>query len=270
MATTENPTPAPSRGALLHQITDLLTQTEPDAPTAVGIAFDGDEIELALKPLARGDVVDALAGFTAPPEWAAFALVAPATAHHLDRVTSQPAFLGVLAARDGTTASALRGSTVELQVRAAGSSEAGDGRVLDACRRVLGLSTAAPVHAPQLWAAHHWADAVLAAVLAADLGARPSWPELAVLDPGVTARNLTWCTLRGRCAAGALRIPSLSPRAAAWMDDGMFSREALAGYPPLPSMVADLRELLPPEHHRALLLRLCDGLEHATAAVVPR
>jgi hypothetical protein len=62
-----------------------------------------------------------------------------------------------------------------------------------------------------------------------------------------------------------VRIPDISCTGARWMDDGMFSREALTAYPPITQLVADLRELLPWSSYEAMLQALCTRLERACA-----
>jgi hypothetical protein len=255
MATPPNPDAArPDRIALLRQIIELLAQTGPEQPTAVGISLLDGEVEFAVKPLDDADVVRALGGFHAPRSWEAFAVVAPGVAHRLDSGQSQRIVIGALAARDGFTATALTGL-------ADPPSDGGDGRVLDACRRVLGLPTAPPTHGPELWAATHWVDAILGTVVGADLGQVPSWDTLRALDRGARYAGGPWSVVRRRCASGRLRIPSIDARGAAWMDDGMFSREALTAYPPITELVADLRQLLPWSTYEAVLRALCERLE---------
>jgi hypothetical protein len=256
----------PDRIALLRQIIELLAQTGPEQPTAVGISLLEGEVEFAVKPLDDSDVVRALGGFRAPPSWEAFAIVAPGVAHRLDSGTSQRVVIGALAASDGFTTTALTGLDDP-------PPDGGDGRVLDACRRVLGLPTPPPAHSPELWTATHWVDAILGTVVGADLGHVPSWDTLRALDRGARYAHRPWSMLRRRCASGELRIPSLDTRGAAWMDDGMFSREAITAYPPITELVADLRQLLPWSTYEAVLRVLCERLENAeptgSTAVVP-
>jgi hypothetical protein len=81
------------------------------------------------------------------------------------------------------------------------------------------------------------------------------------LDDGARYGRGPWSALRRACAAGCVDVADVDRAGAAWMDDGMFSREALGGYPPLTQMVADLRELLPWSCYEQLLGALCDRLE---------
>jgi hypothetical protein len=261
------PDPPPDRAALLRQIVELLAQTGPTQPTAVGISLLDGEVELAIKPLDSPDVVRALAGFRAPAAWAAFAVVAPATARRVDGGGPQPVVIGALAARDGFTTSALAG--LDPPGADGTGRDDGEGRVLDACRRVLELTTAPPTHGPEWWAAMHWVDAILRAVLAADIGAVPTWSRLRRLDAGGPYACRPWSALRRACAIGRVRIPDLDRAGARWMDDGMFSREALSAYPALTQIVADLRELLPWSTYEAILEVLCDRLDRGRATAHP-
>jgi hypothetical protein len=256
--------PSRDRSALLRQLVELLTQTTPTGPTAVGVALLDGELELAITPLDDGDIVRALSGFRAPPAWDAFAVVAPATAMPVEGGPSRPVVLGVLAARDGTCASALvdpveHGGDIDVRTD-------GDGRALDACRRVLGLATPPPVHRSICWAVTHWVDAVLAAVLDADLGETPPWHELRRLESRAAYAAASWAGIRAECIAGRVIIPSLPADTAAWMDVGMFARDALTAYPPIATMAADLRVLLPFATYEDVLREVCERLEPGSTA----
>lgn len=273
----------PSRDVLLQQLTDVLARSSHDGLTAVGVSFvGGGDIELALKELEGRDVVQALAGFRAPPDWDAFALVARAIARRIDGPSwPRTVTLAVLASRDGGTASAVRGlhddgddtggETHDAHLDRLEGAHGGDGRVLDTCRRVLGLPTAPPTHSTAAWSVLHWVDAALGAVLAAELGTKPTWRELRRLDRGRRHVDWPWSWVRADCAAGRIEIPTISRGAAAWMDDGMFSREAMTAYPPITEMVADLRELLPRDTYNRLLAAICERMEpeSTTADLAP-
>jgi len=262
----------PSRDVLLQHLTDVLARSGADGLTAVGVSFVGDDIELAFKRLDDHDVVQALAGFRAPPGWHAFAVVARGRAHRIDQPgRSSIVTVTVLASRDGGTASAIHGLHDDTTRTGRGGRDlhrarlddtsGASGRVLDTCRRVLGLPTPPPDHRIELWSVIHWVDATLSAVLAAELGTRPSWNEIRRLDPGRRHAEWTWELLRADCAADRVEIPTISREAAAWMDDGMFCREAVTAYPPITEMIADLRELLPHDTYNRLLAAICERLE---------
>lgn len=258
--------PSASR-ELLEVLTALLTEVPVDAPVAVGVRVidHGEaherEVELFFRHLDCTDVVHALAGLVAPADWQAFGVVAPGQGLRLDddgRHDGGPAIQVVACAlvdRSGHVVSQVRDSQGdELAVGPT------DGRVVDACRRVLRLPTAPAVGAPAMWATVAWVDTVLARTLAADLGCPPGWADLVALDVAAPVPPPAWPALRAACAAGLLTVPGVSPQAAAWMDDGMFARELFASLPPLFEMLTDLRELLAPTVFDRVVARVSDRL----------
>jgi len=56
-------------------------------------------------------------------------------------------------------------------------------------------------------------------------------------------------------------VPGIDADAARWMDDGMFSREAMTAYPPVHELLDDLRALLPDTVYQRLLAVACARLE---------
>ena len=253
-----HPTPERARPERLHELINLLVECPPSRPTAFGVQGLArvDDVELAMKPLPTGNLVRDLSGFRAPLTWDAFGIVAPARAFHLDDDDPPiPVTLAVIVARDGGVTSAVHG----IESRGAGTRrDDGEGRVLDACRRVLGLPTPPPDVSTGWWSALHWIDRVLAALLDADLGHPPSWSTLRGLDEGRRYATAPWALLRGDCAAGAIDIPGIAAAGAAWMDDGMFSREAISGYPPLFDMLDDVDALVSADTFERLVRQLCE------------
>ncbi len=248
----------PSRDVLMRQLTDALAHTRPEVPHAVGIALRDDEVEISVKALDGHDVVDSLVGFHAPESWHAFGIAAPATAHRIDGfVGARQVTLTVLAMRDGTTCNAMLDDD---GVETFGD-PSGDGRILDACRRVLGLPTAPPSTSVAGWTVLHWLDAAVAAVLAADLGHHADWRQVRRLDRARQFVDLPWSVVRGDVIAQRIVIPGIDVEAARWMDDGMFSREVMTAYPPVSELLDDLRALLPPNVYQRLLAVVCARLE---------
>jgi hypothetical protein len=265
--------PSPTLHELLPMLASLLTDVPIESPVAVGVRLlpdrgvgrtVADEIELHFRHLDCTDAVCALGGFVAPAAWQAFGIVAPGRSVPLD-ADGEPlddpgtqVVAGTFVGRSGEVASQVRTATGA--VLADGPA---DGRVLDVCRRVLGLPTAAAAGSPQVWATVVWVDAVLAASLLADLGEPPRWPALAALDPlgeAVDLGALRWPLVRASCAAGLVAVPGMSAELAAWMDDGMFAREAVSALPPLFEMLSDLRELLPPHEFERVVGRVGERL----------
>ncbi len=232
------------------------------------IGGDARAIELALHPLWGPDPVRDLFGFVAPPTWSAFGVVAAGRTRALSGPTAHPdadadqaVLVGLLLSRRGEAASLTWAPHHPLDT----SGESAIGRIPDACRRSLGLATEAP-RAPviELWATL-WLERVMADVLA-EPGAR-TWGEVAWAFPafgvlagsrssassldslvaaGQSAQVWSWDDLRRLHAAGTVASFGVDPADAAWMDDGMFSREALGGLPALSDLVIELGDLLSP------------------------
>ncbi|HEV8297861.1 MAG TPA: hypothetical protein VGQ20_11205, partial [Acidimicrobiales bacterium] len=176
---TRVPPPSHRKGRCLDRLRELATllvESPPARPTAVGVGdLAAEHVEVTLRALDDDDVVAALAGFRAPPSWEAFGIVAPARAQSLDdSAPPRPVVIAVFADRSGHSTDVLGG----FDGPAAVSGE-GEGRLLDVCRRILGLATPPPEHDVALWSAFEWLDRALRAVLDADLGEPPAWAVLA-------------------------------------------------------------------------------------------
>lgn len=268
---------------LLPHLASLLAEVPLDAPVAVGVALPADydfgsavsspAVEFFFRHLDCTDVVCALGGFVAPAGWDAFGVVAPGRRLMLDsldpELVDDSVTVCALLARSGMVASEVRTSGGEVVSRGATT-----GRVVDACRRVLGLDTAPAPLGPHVWVTLRWIDRVIAVVLDADLGRPPTWPELARLrwldtpllrsHGGSPARRTvsewTWTELRRACADDLLEVPCIEPETAGWMDDGLFAREAIAAFAPLVESLGDLRQLLPPGTFDKIVEHVSDQL----------
>lgn len=230
-----------------------------DDPEGGGLTFGFLTLDEGRHPL------DVLLGFRAPKAWSGagvvcFGWAAPAPDADLLRRTSggrrpsqHPGRRRVRVVtlidrrgREQSTASLDDGTVID---------EPGSGTVSDALRRCLGLATAPPpVGTAEIFAAQ-WLSAIAAAP--PTRGDR-AWRELALLHPAMRLldaggyrprvdelvaggrglhRTMSWEQLRLRAADGrddGLGVPA---DLAAWMDDGMFSRWALVGIPPLPGLL---------------------------------
>jgi len=164
--------------------------------------------------------------------------------------------------RQGGSASVMRHAGEE---PALGGPE-GQGRLVDVCRRALGLTTAPPPEeSTGLWALL-WLDGLLAraargeklAGLVAAARAHPAIEMVAEREPELVeeaahrlvrlgllfgqARN--WSHLRRAAAAGTWTVEDLDADGAAWMDDGMFARWVTADFPLLDEYLVELDALL--------------------------
>ena len=269
---------------LLPHLASLLVEVPLESPVAVGIRVAHEpmprssavvidlmttgealpQVEFLFRHLDCTDIVCALCGFVAPREWDVFGVITPGRSVRLDEPYGY---------RREVTACALvdRAGRVVSEVRAADGTVVCSGptvgRVVDACRRVLGLATAPALCGPEVWFGLRWIDRVLAAVLDADLGAPPPWAVLDTLDEHARARSpvrhrsrSTWRGLRTACALGEIEIPGIAPRAALWMDDGMFGREAITAFAPLADTLGDLRELVPVSTFDKIVERVSERL----------
>lgn len=229
-----------------------------------------DGFDLGLKPIDDMSVVEALSGFTAPRDWLAIGVITEGNARHVDNRDAHRRRVRCvhLVDRTGACASTLRLQGDDVTVLDAGKPE---GRIDDACRRALGLSTAPPLASTAEVFALAWLDAVLAMTAALEPGARTTWPAVAELHPAVSmvlhdsaaswrrqatdsivrlgeilAEVQSWSVLRAACATGASSFDDISPAVAEWLDDGAFSRWVLGGWPPLPVLARAVGATTPP------------------------
>jgi len=268
-------------------LTSILSRVEADlhasgdlAPVAISLlAVDQEGVDVGMKALEVDNPVSALYGFTCPPEWWAFGVVVPGQARHLDDPAQSPEAirLGLMVSRSGDHVSLLRRGDEPPDVALGLGNE---GRLPDACRRALGLTTPPPHAWPgQLWALM-WVESLLVESMA-DPGsvswdramrAHPAVDHVLRLDPGVASelphrfiemvqiisRQFGWDRLRTLACEGTLTGFGVSPELASWMDSGMFSREVLAVFPPIASLLIDLEPVATAE--------VLDGVDHALAA----
>lgn len=246
LAAGPRPTPAILRVTVPHD-------PEPAAP------------ELAWFPLERAHPLDALLGFSAPPEWVAAGIVSGGRARRLDERASSrtAATISVMVDRSGAAATLLRrGDRID---RLADRPE---GSVADALRRALGLPTAAPpASSAPLWAAW-WLDRIVEAAAASSGRERlSSWAEVVALHPAVPLVSAgsrlgpgpdavvvatqaladAWPWYRLRREPGAVELPGtpVSAEVADWMDDGMFARWLLGEFPAIDDLLEAVDGLLP-------------------------
>lgn len=246
-------------------------------PFAVGVAFDERGGELHLHDLLDGDPASEMLGFDAPPEWNAFGVVTRGRARSIDPAspvlrasaddTGACVRIVYLVDRCGVEASVVRSGDTPPMCMSSDHSPA-LGRLVDACRRALGLPTPPPDRDPcELWALL-WLDRMVAHVLhdpgsnltwatavemhpAAELARRdshlaPMVPDRLIELGAALAAVTPWARLRQRCAAGTWPVEGTAAEHASWMDDGMFSRWALDAFPLVGDLIEPLDSLLPP------------------------
>jgi hypothetical protein len=250
--------------------------TEPDlAPQAVGVVFAADQVELHVKDLGDDHPVEQLLGFRAPPGWDAFGLTVtgrsvplPGSAASGPVPDDHPLVLTYLADRGGGSTAFIAVHGDEPIVIDEPSMGGAQGAVADLCWRVLGRPTPPPdVTVAHFWSTW-WLDCIVSLALD-DHAHPPEWELLAALHPAVTCladldrrlgddpdRTLaalgsvvadTWSWTAVRTSPWAVeRIAWMLPDdVLAWMDDGIFSRWAMARLPDLDDLRATVAELLP-------------------------
>jgi hypothetical protein len=227
----------------------------PDLPLAAGVSDPPDDPHggcLHLQALV-GDPVDAMVGFVAPPEWWAFGVVVPVTLHDLDgrgelRGSRPGRRLVHLVSRHGATFAVAAGPGGIDLVKGPRPS-ALEGRIPDACRRVLGLATAPPTVGTGAFFVTRWLDGALERAIAGhsgDDGNRlgDEFDHDAVVAATVDfERHWSWERLRRACAAGEALVEGMTSEEAAWWDEGGFSRRAFEGYLAAGAMLDLLDEL---------------------------
>jgi hypothetical protein len=250
--------------ALLSPLADTfeLLLADHDTPSlAVGVAPDDESVDLVIRPLHRHPA-DELIGFTAPPRWSAFGIVARGQTQAWPG--AQPA-AGSDVPPPGTAVRVAHlvdrsGATLTRMADAEGRrlvlGEHTMGLIPDLCRRVLGLATEDPVESPlRYWAARWLADVL--DLLDPSLPG-PGWATVAACHPAVAAVSeldpdlATAAADHLIVAADALAVAQpwaelhqrwsqpdsgghggLSPDEVGWMDPGMLARWCLGLTPDL-------------------------------------
>jgi hypothetical protein len=247
----------------------LLMSAHQGVPLAVGVVEEGDAADLWLNEMAVPDLAAALRGFEAPDDWWAFGVVCAGAVVRLDRpdqthVAGEPVVH--LLSRSGMSVSRVGGQA--MAPLDFGEAQPIEGRLADACRRVLRLPTPPPPADTRLLFALQWLDSV--SQLAFTHVERPlAWHDIVRMHPfadvvasselgvylddhvveigNAASRAWSWSHLRTACAKGSETVAGLTTAEAAWADDGCFARMLLEAYPELDDLVVALGALLDPE-----------------------
>jgi hypothetical protein len=213
------------------------------------VGADAEGADIGFKNI-EGHPLDSLLGFTAPAEWLALGVCAEGWAASLDAGCRPSQAKGrmrmrstMLVTRHGDVASGMRLAGEEFKLMPG----EGEGTIVDALKRAMGVPTAPP-HVPFAG----WVARMLLALIIGDVPrghrrvpwtqVRPSlerYRELA--DEG------SWETLRSIAGKRAGVIADLAPEDAAWMDEGMFSRWVIGGMPSYDHLLEEARKASTPE-----------------------
>jgi hypothetical protein len=259
----------PSEGELVAvaHAADALADVSGGAVLGVRAPFPGPGA-LVGWPLRGRRPLALLLGYTAPADWRAIGVTAPGRAIRTggtdDVVVTS--FIG----RGGEGATLLRrGDEV---TRLPGRP---DGPLADACRRAIGVPTPSPPRSTVgLWTMT-WLDRVVEAAASGE-DEDLTWHGVALRHPACSeplspaalaaaahALADAWPWPQLRAAPEVLDVPGPVPagRVADWMDDGMWARWVLGGFPALDDLVSACRSLLAPT--------VADGVELVVAAGDP-
>lgn len=237
--------------------------------------------------LAIDENMEHLIGWTAPEECWGIAVVAPCTIYETEtqkdggdwvRPIEKPGRRGnwvcSLLARDGRCAGRIHrpdGTTMNLP----GS---GEGFTMDAMKRALGMATSPPQHSSAALVARIWLGSI-GDMLDGEPDRRVTWADVVALHPVAEAvrefgadfddppRDISellalsdvwsWEYLHRRAIELSTLAPAIDSDLARWMDVGMFSRWVLAGLPPAPTLLAEVRGRLPSNVRRRLNSAVC-------------
>lgn len=279
---TDATTPPRSRLDLLA--TDLLaaaaSRPGPIEPMAIGIerplhGGHGDTGNTAhTRSLIGLDPVMELQGFTAPPDWSTFGVIASAMFHYFDvnNETKEGSII-YMVDRSGAQTCTIAPEGFPGPCSLDTGPSPMEGRLAETVQRVIGVATQPPTHTPtELWA-RIWVDRIVDMTLS-----RPpsevDWSTCASLHPmfdtaplkpdpfelgrivEILAEVTTWDDLRTRCAKGEDAYVDIDSHQAHWMDAGMFCRWTIESYPSVNHMLEVLEAILP----GALICEVLDAL----------
>lgn len=267
----------------LERLTEILAEQARQVdgpPIAVGFVPKGETFELAIKELLAGDPARELIGFGAPAEWAAFGVSGRSRIRDLTdgSVVEQDVGFAHVVSREGVQWHALLRAGDEA-FTGGRRNDAVEGRIPDACRRVLGLPTKPPERDSRALMAAQWLDA-LAGVLLEDPRAFHDWDDVVMRNPVVEMfvereplvsleiadhlaelgnayrKAFPWSEVRARHARGEIDGYGLDAEGAAWMDDGIYSRWVLSSHPPMRQLLSTIGLHLPPSVQDRLVATL--------------
>lgn len=224
------------------------------------LRLDGAEVACAVggvalhvKPL-DGHPAQVLAGFIAPPEWFGVGVLVTGWQHDLTGQREKVrARITTIVCRDGSAVDAVRTDADGLRLT---EGEA-EGLVPDTLRRVLGMPTAPPAPGDlDEWMAKCWLQIVLKQSKRGKREPKLRWREVAALHPAIDtvgadpadlasvapalATQMTWERFRQIHADDGDDL-------AAWMDEGMFARWSVQGYPPVTELLRRAQRRLTPD-----------------------
>lgn len=264
------PPPAPpDTGPLFETLVTSLAEAHvgASAATLVRVGLDGDDVSLATRVLPPGvHPSDVLLGDVVPSRWVAAGVAAPATAHRADSDSGSTAAaldvgVALVVDRSGRALHHLAGSDAPTV-----GDDAPSGTLRDLLERSLGLPTEPPTEGPASWWRRVWLDRLVAGAADAP-GCPPGWPPevvRALVDHPAYCAEGGWRALRdlaagpgdglapGPAAVRRVLTPFVDRSAAAWFDDGAFSRWLLGALPSEDDLLDAVEAILDPSTARSV------------------
>lgn len=224
----------------------------PPVLTILGISRDGADV------LARGidRPEDAMLEYVLPVRHAAVGVVASSVVSAPPQRVHRSGALAIGVGRGGEIVSLLATDDGVIDTREP------QGWLIDACLRAVGRPTRPCNLSPLAFPIVLWLDRLMVSLLNAPVGAPMTWHQAVALCPvprrwrshdavdlGTTLASTTtsWRTLRTATAQGRRSPVGVSPGQAAWMDDAMFARWCMGGFPEPASLRGDVEFLAPAE-----------------------
>lgn len=250
-------------------------------PVVVGFQPTRRHVDLHIAPLPVDHRCGSagLFGMRARHGWSAVGVSFTGRIRHLERdeVVAEGAGASVVVTRQGCHASRLRTEVPDEAGLDIGDLD-GEGLLLDALHRVLGLPSPGEPPTPSMLALHTWAHEILRLLL---VEGSVSWDLALRMHPGVpgpsassisdeviveatlrAADGFRWESVHARAAGGAFAIDDLTAQEAAWMDTTLFARWVTATMPD-PRVVADVLVDHDCAEVAERLLAVHDGVLHA-------
>lgn len=213
-----------------------------------------------------GDPEEAVVGLVVPRRYSAVVVLANSVVAMPPQRTHRSGTIAIGVDRAASIASMLATEDEMVQT------DEPRGWLVDACLRSLGLATAPTDASPLAYPVAIWLDRLMVAILNAPAGTPITWSDAVRLCPvprrwrssdpvdlGLTLASTTtsWSALRAATVQGRRSPAGVSPEQAAWMDDPMFARWCLGGFPDLSGLRGDVEFLAPVEvaEHVELTLR---------------
>ena len=228
------------------------------------------------------DPVADLLGYVVPADCTGLAVVAEGTGRCLVDTgaaaetgpAAVPYRLAYVVDRTGRAGCAIRARGAEAIVdeHDDGAAQGPTGRLVDVCRRAMGLSTGSPpADTARLWSLS-WLDLLLGRAVGGS--GQWTWSDAARLHPALTllegvegplpagvdvepqalgrmgralGRAQRWDELRWWAADGSWNGHGITPGHAAWMDAGMFARWVIGEFLPESIYLRELADVLPTE-----------------------